>query len=215
MFRRVVTAPLEDIQKTGQVAVEVCVRVFERIPDARLSRQIDDDLEAVFCEQRIQFVPVREVRPDETEALVFLQKFQPCLFQRDIVVVVQVVQADDRIPILQKPAGKVKADKARCARDQDFSHGFSPIDDATRSDKSAAGGRVWQTYNNSLALSTEELPGVKKFLTLNSCMSHSPAGQMHIFDKKCLLSQIFMSSIRSKLFCQETESHLRYPAAGI
>jgi hypothetical protein len=65
MFHPLPTAPLEDVQKTDEVAVHVGARVFERIADARLGREVHDGVEPIFPEQPFHRLPVGEIRPDE------------------------------------------------------------------------------------------------------------------------------------------------------
>jgi len=48
------------------------------------------------------------------------QQCQPCLFQTDIVVVVEIVETDNRVTPGQQALGRMKANEARGSGDEDF-----------------------------------------------------------------------------------------------
>jgi hypothetical protein len=95
VLKLVMTAALEDIQEAGEVALHIRVGVFERIADARLGGQVDDDLEPFVREKRFHGFPVGQIHPDETEILFPLEYSEARLLQCHVVIGVQVVETDD------------------------------------------------------------------------------------------------------------------------
>ena len=88
-----------------------------------LRRQVNDavDVRKFRC-QRQHAVPVGDIELAESEILLRRQMLQPRLFQRHVIIVVEVVDADDMHR--RAPAARVRrgADKAGCARHKDHRH---------------------------------------------------------------------------------------------
>ena len=118
-------ACFEDVVETYDVAFDVGVRVLYTIAHARLSSEIDDDVEMVLLEKVIDEGFVGEVAFYE---LVMEIAGRACndgfvkgcylaetvLFQRDIVIVVQAVKTDDVDVFsgLQQSHDKIGTDEA-------------------------------------------------------------------------------------------------------
>ncbi len=66
------TASFEDIHESDEIALHIGIGIFERIADARLSGEVDDDLGLLLREKRFHGLSVGDVRPDETESAVLL-----------------------------------------------------------------------------------------------------------------------------------------------
>ena len=118
MLDAVVTAALQHVQRAGQVAVGVGVRVLDRVAHARLRREVHDALERALREQRLHGRAVGEVDPLEPESLLRLEPREAGLLERGVVVRVEVVEADDLVAARQQPFGDVVADEARGAGDE-------------------------------------------------------------------------------------------------
>ena len=86
---------------------------------ARLAE--DDPRRPVELEHVRERLPVGHVRADEREPRVGGELRQARLFERRVVVVVQVVQAEDGMTILEETPGDVKADESGGACDKDGS----------------------------------------------------------------------------------------------
>lgn len=103
-------APFENIDETGDVAVGVGVRVFEGVSDARLGGEVNDDVEPVIGEKVGDRLPIGQVPFHEGEVFVF-QLFQTGMFEADIVIVIQIVEADYLCTLIQQPFCQVETDK--------------------------------------------------------------------------------------------------------
>ena len=120
----VMAAPLQDIDEADEVTVHVGMGVRNRIADPGLGGEIDDDLGLLVFKQGFHGPAVGELRPDKAEVLLLFQDGQAGLFEGDVVVVVQVVQADHVPAVLEQPPGKVKADEPCGPGNQYFLHCF-------------------------------------------------------------------------------------------
>src|SRR5688500_1821057 len=119
------TAALQDVQRSGQVAVGVGVRVLDRVAYARLRREVHDALVCALRERRFHGRSVREVDSLEAESLLRLEPGEAGLLERGVVVRVEVVEADDFIAARQQAFGDVVADETGGTRDKD-SHQSRP-----------------------------------------------------------------------------------------
>ena len=73
------------------------MRILQRVADARLRREVNDVPGRMVPEQALERRPIREIELCETETLERTELAQPRFFQPDVVVGVEVVQADDCI----------------------------------------------------------------------------------------------------------------------
>ena len=124
----VVTATLQDVQRADQVAVGICMGVLDGIAHARLRGQVHHALEARLCKQRVDAGSVGQVQPAEREVVVVPQDLEPRFLQRRVVVVVQVIEPDDLVATVEQAAGRVEADEAGGAGDQNFHSGLRIAD---------------------------------------------------------------------------------------
>src|ERR1700719_2324274 len=118
----VMAAGLQNVYKALNVALHVDLRIDERIAHTRLSREIDDGLEAVLAEHLRNTGSIGEVDPDKRETGHRLELVQPRPFQIYVVVLVEIVEANYRPATLQQRASKVEADEARGTGDKNWSH---------------------------------------------------------------------------------------------
>ena len=73
MVHRIAPARFEDIEKTDDVALDVDIRVFQRIPHSRLRCQVDGDVRSVIRERFQQAFFIRQIRFNEGKAGIRLQ----------------------------------------------------------------------------------------------------------------------------------------------
>lgn len=121
----VVAAALQNIAKTNQIALDVGVRVGQRVTHASLRGEMDDALEIFFGKQFVQRNRVSHVHADEAEVGIGLQTLQARQLQLRVVVIIEVVDADHIVAAFQKNAGDVESDKAGSAGKQDFHGGLA------------------------------------------------------------------------------------------
>ena len=97
---RVVAAGLEHVEEADEVALEVGARVLDGVADARLRREVHNNVEAVLREQALDEGGVAQVAAHESEAAVGVglgQHAQARVLDAGVVVAVEVVEADDRV----------------------------------------------------------------------------------------------------------------------
>ena len=101
MLYRMMPAGLQDVVEPDHVALDVSIRVFDAIANARLSGQVHNDIEVVFLEEVIDEGLVGEIALDELVGMLrgfcglLLDLAQAVLLERRIIVVVQVVKPHD------------------------------------------------------------------------------------------------------------------------
>src|SRR5690606_37823605 len=116
----VVAAALEHRKGAGDVAVGIRERRLDAVAHAGLRREVHDPVEALLREQIRNAVAVADVELHELEVAVRLEQREPGVLQRDIVVLVQVVETDDLVAALEEPACRMEADKAGRTRHQNL-----------------------------------------------------------------------------------------------
>ena len=107
------TDRFQDVVETDDVGSDVDIRMIDGITDAGLGSQIDDQIERMRLKQFLDESLVGNIAPDEFEILVqILNLFQTIFLQRNIIVIVHVVDTDDLyIRILQQPHGQIGTDE--------------------------------------------------------------------------------------------------------
>jgi hypothetical protein len=118
-----VPATLEDVHEAHEVRVHVGVRVRQRVANTRLRREVDHAIEAVLLEEALHAVAVGHVELHEREALLRRQAREARLLERDLVVVVDVVEPHDRVASIEEDVADVGADESGGAGDEQVGHG--------------------------------------------------------------------------------------------
>ena len=128
MLDRIVAAGLQNIVKSDDVRLDVGVRVGDRVADTRLGGKVYDDFGLVLRENVIDEQLVRNIPPDEcvldrAGCRDFFNLSKTILLQRDIVIVVHVVEADNMPSrqVAQKAHYEVRADEAGGTGDHNIS----------------------------------------------------------------------------------------------
>jgi hypothetical protein len=120
MLNAGVPASFEDVEKADDVAVDVHVGILERVADARLSRKVNDALRP-FARKEIRYpASVGDIELDEPESGVRREPREARLLQGNVVVVVEVIEAENVVAARKEPLRDVHPDESRCARDEDF-----------------------------------------------------------------------------------------------
>src|SRR5438270_13593165 len=109
---------LNDIHKAGKVALHVEMRIFQRVPHARLRRQMYDQSELFILENIGDCIQVCDIGLNELESWVLFQDLQPRRFQAFIVKAVEVVNSNDLMARLQKPLRDMESNKSGAASEQ-------------------------------------------------------------------------------------------------
>lgn len=94
------------------------MRVLQGVAHAGLGGEMHHDLEAIALEQRLHPGTIGEIELQEGETMVLLEQIEPCMLERRVVILVQIVDADDRLPCPQQILRQMEADEAGAARDE-------------------------------------------------------------------------------------------------
>ncbi len=122
----VVAASFDDVQKAGHVAVDVNMRIFDRIAHARLSGEMNHAVEFLGREQGLDAAAIGQIQLYEAKILVLPQYVEPRSLEARIVIVVQVVEPDDLIAARQQPLRHEKSDESGGAGDQNLHMRLQP-----------------------------------------------------------------------------------------
>ncbi len=120
MRHLVVAAAFEDVGEADDVALDVGMRILQRVADAGLGGQVDHLVEFLGGEQGLHAWAVGDIELDEAEVGMAGQAGQAALLERHFVVVVKVVEADNLIAAGQQAQGGGHADKTGGAGDENF-----------------------------------------------------------------------------------------------
>ena len=108
---RIVSHALEQVEESYDVAVDVGIGVFDRIAYAGLCRQIDDGIEffsseEVHLEEPVSGITIALHRLSfRNEIPVNACRFEPGVFEPDIVIVIDRIYADDLIARFEQSFG--------------------------------------------------------------------------------------------------------------
>jgi len=101
--------------------------ILEGVADARLGRKVNDALRP-FARKEIRYpASVGDVELDEPESGVRREPREARLLQGNVVVVVEVIEAENVVAPREEPLGDVHSDESRCSRDEDFQMNVSCV----------------------------------------------------------------------------------------
>ena len=118
---------LKDVIEPDHVALDIRIRILDAIAYTRLSGQVHNNIEVIVFEETVDEGLVSEIALDELVGMLrgfiglLLDLAQAVLLERRIIVVIQVVKADDaeRLFGIQEPQHEVGAYEAGGAGDED------------------------------------------------------------------------------------------------
>ena len=126
MLHLMMAAAFENINEADQIAINVSVRILDRIANASLRSEMDDFVEAFFGKQFLHPGTVGHIKFDKAEAGQGSQAFEAVFLERNLVVIVEIVEADNLIAACQQAQRGGHADKAGSAGNKYF-HEFTLI----------------------------------------------------------------------------------------
>ena len=119
-----VAAGLENVIEADEVALDIDVGVGDGVPHPRLRRQIDDDIGMIGVEDVLDHLFVRDAAAEKDpfgsgSLGESVQLPQAVLLQGDVVIVVDAVDADDRLGVMifEELFDEVRPDKSGCSGD--------------------------------------------------------------------------------------------------
>jgi tRNA threonylcarbamoyladenosine modification (KEOPS) complex Cgi121 subunit len=116
----VVAAALEHVERADDVALDISVGFFQRMAHPRLSAQMHDAVEFLGAEQGLHRVPIGQIHMYEAERAVRLQARQPVAFERNRVIIVQIIEAADLVAALKQARRGGSSDEPSGARYKKF-----------------------------------------------------------------------------------------------
>ena len=126
MLHGPVPARLQDIVEADQIARDIRIGIRNRIPHASLRSQVHHHLWLIGLEDAVDGFLRRDVALDETELRLasvadLPDLLQPPLLQAHVIVIVHIVDTDDRCPfqVVLQPFHQVAADESRSSCHQD------------------------------------------------------------------------------------------------
>jgi hypothetical protein len=108
------------MEEAHEVGVDVGVRVVDRVPHPGLGREVDDGTKAVGCEEGLHLAAVGEIDAGEGETVARFEALQTRLLESRVVVVVEVVEADNSPAFTEEALGEVVTDEAGGAGDENW-----------------------------------------------------------------------------------------------
>ena len=113
-------AGFENVQEALDIGVKIRLGVLKRVSDPSLRGQVDDAIKFVFVKERRYCQAVSDVELDEAKAVAAVQVVQARGFQSHIVIIIEIVDADDLVAPVEQSFRRVKTDKASGPCYQDF-----------------------------------------------------------------------------------------------
>ena len=126
MLYRAVAGEFEDIDVAGDIRAHVSAGIVERVSHARLRREVDDSIEIGARKRSGKGIVIAYI--DAMNRKVAADPFQlgdARFLQRDRVISVEIIDADDRFAAFEKARGRVHTYKAGDSGDED-GHRYAP-----------------------------------------------------------------------------------------
>src|SRR5262249_39921506 len=114
-----VPATLQHIDKTGEIGIQIRVRILQRITNAGLCGQMHDRPELGLAKDAFDGATLGEIDLMESKFVEFPENGQARLLQRRIVIIIDAVYADYCAAAFKEPSSQRKADETRGAGNQD------------------------------------------------------------------------------------------------
>lgn len=120
MFDLIVAAGFEDVHEANDIGIDVGMRIFKAVANAGLGGKIDYPIKSVFGKDLFDGSAIAQVSLNEGKALMIAENGEAIMFQLHLVVIVEIIKTHDLVATLEKVNGEMKADKPRCARNQNL-----------------------------------------------------------------------------------------------
>src|SRR5579872_6625010 len=127
-----VATRFENVHEADKITLHISLRIGQRIAHARLGREVNHHIESVLLEQAVQRSGIDKIGMDELEGRASPKHIEPGMFQTHIVIVIEVVEADDRATRIEIALREMEADEARGACNEDRSHSSLAIERCRR-----------------------------------------------------------------------------------
>lgn len=98
MLNAAVSAALQNVHEPGDIRVDVGMGILPRITDSSLSRQMHNPLWLLFPKYFLDGWRLGHIGFEKTEVLTGLQSLKAGLFETDIVIIIQIIDAKTSSP---------------------------------------------------------------------------------------------------------------------
>ena len=95
-------ATFENVQRADDVALDVGMRVFYRVANTGLRGKVNDLVESLVRKQGFHRITVGEIDAHHLEFVVIVQHGRTRFFQADIVIVIEIIEANDGVAALEQ-----------------------------------------------------------------------------------------------------------------
>src|SRR5689334_888851 len=158
MLDAVMAAAFEHRQRALHVAVEVRERRLDAVAHAGLRAEVDDAREFLGGEQLRHSLAVGEIELHELEIALALQHLEPRMLQRDVVVLVEIVEAHDLVAALEQELRGVKTDESSGSGDEYFQNELLPRGNQRRPSEASLGSTCLMSKMTVLPLPKLRMP---------------------------------------------------------
>ena len=93
----VMTTSFEYVQKSDDVALNISMRVIDRVANAGLRREMDHAIELFIGKKFFYGASIGDVELDEFELFFRFQFGKARFFELDVVIIIKVIQTNDNI----------------------------------------------------------------------------------------------------------------------
>ena len=122
MSRLLMTTRFKNIYEAHQIRIDVSLRICQRVSNTRLRREVDDSIKAMRFKQAIDPVTIFQPELLKAESGTTFQLGQSIMFELRLIVVVEIIDANNGVATIQQASCRVHPDEARCSGDQNIRH---------------------------------------------------------------------------------------------
>ena len=121
----------QHVDMARQVGADIGVRVDQRITDTGLRAEVNDRLDHLIMQRRLDGGHVREIQFVEGEepAMALAQRIEPRAFQRHGIIIVKIVDAHHGMALRHQPVSDMHADEP-CRTGDQYRHAIFSNRDA-------------------------------------------------------------------------------------
>ena len=120
VLNTIVPATFQNVHEPRDIGLNVGVRILKRVANTCLRSQVHNALGPLLSKNLLYGAYVCDIRFKETEAPSSLKAIQARLFERDIVIIIEIVDAQNFVPAINKPMRDMRADEASGPCDKNF-----------------------------------------------------------------------------------------------
>src|SRR5690349_20064989 len=158
MLDAVVTAPLEHGQRALNIAVDIREGRLDAVANNGLRAELDDARLLLGGEQLRHCLALGVIELYEFEIPLALQHLEPRMLQRDVVVIVEVVEAYDLVAALEQELRRVKTNESSGSGDEYFQNELLPKGNQRRPSEASLGSTCLMSKMTVLPLPKLRMP---------------------------------------------------------